>query len=287
MEEEEMRRCFTVCLILLAGFAAAPRSEAQKLVPQVKLTLDRLPLDKQKRLTDFESAIQTYLSDTDWTGDTSWELPLNLQIYLQDVSASFEDRYSGVCLISNMSDLQYYDKYWKFPYLAGDRLIHDENMYEPFTGVVNFYVYLILAGEFDKYSVLGGTPYYEKAKAINDQARFNSTFIYGWDERGKLLQSLMGLDAQPFRRSKYCFFAAFDATAQSDTTAPQMGREGLTLLEGVRKKNPGHKETKDFLNAHYVDIAKIFRNDSEAMDRLMAVDTVHAEAYRRIRDGQE
>jgi hypothetical protein len=281
-----MRRRWVGSLILLALFGSASRTEAQKLVPEVKLILDRLPLEKQKRLADFEEAVQTYLSDTDWTGDASWELPMNLQIYLQDVSSSFEDRYSGVCLISNKSDLQFYDKYWKFPYLAGDRLIHDENLYEPFTGFINFYVYLILAGEYDKYSPLGGAPYYEKAKAINDQARFNSTFIYGWDERQKLLQSLMGIEDQPFRKSKYFFFSAFDAASRADTTAPQLGLEGLNLIEGIRKKNPGHKETRDFLNAHYVDIAEVFQGNPDALDRMTAVDSVHAAAYRRIRDGK-
>jgi hypothetical protein len=284
-----MRRGITVrgfmgCFILLTLFAGMPRLEAQKLVPQVKLILDRLPLEKQKRLVDFESAVSTYLADADWTGDMSWELPLNLQVYLQDVSASFEDRYSGMCLISNMSDLQFYDKYWKFPYMAGDRIIYDVNLYEPFTGVINFYVYLILAGEYDKYSPLGGTPCYEKAKTIHDQARFNSTFIYGWDERGKLLQSLMGMDAQPFRRSKYCFFAAFDAASRADTTALQLGLEGLALLEGVRKKDPEHKETRDFLNAHHVNIAELFRNDPDALDRLAAADSTHAELYNRMRE---
>lgn len=281
-----MRSGFIRCFILSALIAAAPRLEAQKLAPQVKLILERLPLEKQKRLADFESALTTYLSDADWTGDTSWELPLNLQIYLQDVSVSFEDRYSGIGLISNMSDLQFYDKYWKFPYMAGDRIVHDPNLYEPFTGFLNFYIYLIIAGEYDKYSPLGGSPWYEKAKAIYDQARFNSAFIWGWDERGKLLQSLTSLDAQPFRRSKYCFFAAFDASSQADTSAVRLGLEGLTLLESVRKRDPEHKETRDFLNAHHMSIAELFRNDPEALSRLAAADSAHAEVYRRMGEGR-
>jgi hypothetical protein len=275
------------CAAIASVFLAAPETSlyAQKLSAQVKLITERLPLEKQKKLENFASDIETYINDFDWSGqDMDYEIPLSLQIFLQDISASFEDRYSGTFLISNTTDLQFFDKYWRFPYQAGDRLLHDESVFHPFTGFINFYVNLILAGEFDKFSSLGGTPFYEKAKQINDQAKFNTQFMLGWEERTRLLESLTGPDNVPYRKGKNLLFAAFYAAGEADTTAPRLGLQGVAALESVLRKNPEHKEALDFLKAHYMDIAEIFKDDVPVLERLLVMDPAHKETYQRFID---
>jgi hypothetical protein len=271
--------------ILIFGFAVSADVRGQKINSDVKLILERLPLEKQKKLADFASDIQTYINDFDWTGiDSDYEIPLSIQIYLQDMSASYEERYAGTFLISNTSDVQYYDKYWRFPHQAEDRLIHDETVYQPFTGFLNFYVNLMLGAEFDKWGDLAGAPFFEKAKQINDQARFDAQFILGWDERTKLLQKIISQDNVPFRKSKSLFFAAINA-AEGDTSVTRTCLQGVSLIEGVLKNDPEHKDALDFMKAHYLQIAEILKTDDEALQRLIAIDPEHKEAYQRFIDG--
>jgi hypothetical protein len=270
--------------VFILGFAVSAGVYGQKLNSDVKLILERLPLDKQKKLENFAADVQTYINDFDWTGtDSDYEIPLSVQIYLQDMSASYEDRYGGTFLISNTSDVQYYDKYWRFPHQAEDRLIHDDTVYKPFTGFINFYVYLVLGAEFDKWGDLAGTPFFEKAKQVNDQARFDTQFILGWEERTKLLQKIIGQDNIPFRKSKSQFFAALTAV-EGDTSVARLCGHGLTLIEGVLKKDPEHKDALDFLKAHYQQIAEIFENDDGSLQRLIAIDPEHKETYQRFID---
>ncbi len=118
-------------------------------------------------------------------------LPLRIQIYLQDASVSFEDRYSGNLLIANSTDVQFYDKRWRFNYDSYEPLIPDENLFHPLTSVLEFYIYMVLAIEFDKYGKLSGTPNFNKAVNINEQARFSritvtsATIFWAEPETGK------------------------------------------------------------------------------------------------------
>jgi hypothetical protein len=279
-------RAATAALALVClGAAAPPPSSGQQLKASVKVILERLPLEKQKRLENLALDIETYVNDYDWTGgNTDWELPLNIQIYLQDISASFEDRYAGTFLISNTTDLQYFDKYWRFPHQAGDRLMHDESVYLPFTGFIDIYENLVLAAENDKYAAQGGAPYYERAKVLSDQARFNTQFMLGWDERIRLLQTLMGQENAGFRKAKFLLFSSFAAAEAGDTTAVPMGRQAVDAIDGVLKRNPDHKEALDLLKTHHVDIAELFRGDGAALERMKTLDAEHAETYQRIID---
>jgi hypothetical protein len=180
---------------------------AQQVKAHVKVMLERLPLLKQKKLNDLEEKIEYYLDDYNWTKESlDEEIPITMQIFLTDKSVSYEDRYAGSILISNNLDIQYTDKYWNFPYQAEDRLVHNENAYNTFTGLLDFYMYLVLGGEYDKYGRFLGTPFYEKAKHISDQAKFNSQFIYGWEERDVKIASILSDEYTSFRIMKDLFF---------------------------------------------------------------------------------
>jgi hypothetical protein len=270
-----------VCAAAL-DFNAGQSAFGQSIRAEVKLITERLPLDKQKKIEPLTSDLETYLNDYDWTGQESdAEIPLSVQIYLQDISASYEDRYSGTFLISNTTDLQYFDKYWQFPLVAGARLLHDDNVYDPFLGFINFYMNLILGGEFDKYSPLGGSPFYEKAKLINDQAKYNTQFFRGWEEREKLLKSLCSAENAPFRKCKNLFYAAFYALSEQDTSAAGLCVQGVGQIETVLKRDPEHKEALDFLKSHYMDIADLLKDNPAVLRRLAAVDPAHQETYQR------
>lgn len=272
------KKTIFACLFILF---LIPSLLAQQVNADVKLILERLPLEKQKKLATLEKDIETYLHEYTWLEEIEGEIPLQIQIVLQDVSASFEDRYSGTFLVSNVSDLQYYDKYWKFPYQAGDRLVHQEGVFDPFTGFIDFYMYLILGGELDKYSLLGGTKSYEKAKHILDQARFNTQFMLGWDERSKLLQSILSEDNIPFRKAKYYLWIAIAYGAEEDTTAEKYGLEGIAILTEFLKEHPDHKEAKDFLKAHHIELAESLKNFPSLIEKLIALDSEHEAVYRR------
>jgi len=272
------------CLLLIVSFVLSYNRVAfgQRLKAQVKMMLERLPLQKQQKLKDLGEDIETYINDYDWTGESSdEEIPVTVQISLMDNSVSYEDRYSGTFLITNNSDLQYYDKYWRFPYQAGEQLIHNENVFDPFTGFINFYVYLIIGGEYDKYGRFLGTPYFEKAKQTCGQAKFNSLFRLGWEERSKLVDKILSKENKPFRIVEDLFFLGLSYVDEEDSTARKYCGQALSLLDEILTKDPYNKQARQFLNAHYLEYTDILKNNSEAMEKLIRLDPNHAETYRK------
>ena len=101
-------------ILLILTYMSALYS--QQIESSVKVVLERLPLEKQKKLKNLADELENYLNDYDWTGNDEDNFQITMQIFLQDMSVNYEDRYSGTFVISNNSDIQFYDKYWVFPY---------------------------------------------------------------------------------------------------------------------------------------------------------------------------
>lgn len=255
---------------------------AQKIRSQVRLMLERLPLEKQQRLKDFAEDIETYINDSDWTGEHSdEEIPVTIQIFLMDKSVSYEDRYSGTFVITNNMDLQYYDKYWVFPYQPGDQLFHSENEFHPFTGCLDFYICLIIGGEYDKYGRFMGTPYFEKAKNISNQAKFNSLYILGWQERSILIDKILSEEYKTFRTMKDLFFLGLSYVGEEDTTAQKYCGQALSLLDKIITEDPEDEEALHFLQAHHMEYIDIFKDKKEVLETLLRLDPENADTYRR------
>lgn len=258
------------------------RVSAQAIQAKVQLTLERLPLEKQEKLKNLDETIETYLNDYDWTDDSEdIQIPVTIQIYLQDKSVSYEDRYGGTFLISNNSDIQYYDKYWYFPYDPAKPLMHNEGIFNPFTSFLDFYIYLILGGEYDKYGKFMGTPFYQKANQINDQAKFTTTFMSGWKERGMLIDHILGKEFARFREMKDLYFLGRSYLGEEDSTAVKYCSEAIDLLNTILERNPEGKETLQFINAHYIEFIEMFQNDPRMMRELIRIDPNHEKTYRQ------
>jgi hypothetical protein len=291
MEEIMERFACTPCIkvgllsLILSGLLMFSNSDyvsAQKVNARVRVQLERLPLLKQKKLKDFAEEIEYYINDYDWTGESSDdEIPISIQIFLTEKSVSFEDRYAGTVLISNNSDIQYTDKYWNFPYQAEDRLMHNENVYDPFTGVLEFYMYLILGGEYDKYGKFLGTPFFEKAKHISEQAKFNNQFYYGWEEREVKIDRVLEDDYLPFRVMKDTFFLGLDYLGENDTNAKKYCFQALQQLDDILVDNPDHRDALQFVKGHHIDFIAVLKDNRDALEILVAIDPENKDTYQK------
>lgn len=248
---------------------------------QVKMMLERLPLEKQQKLKDFAEQVEIYVNDYDWTGEDLEEpVPVTIQIFLMDASVSYQSRYTGTFLISNNLDIQYFDKYWRFPFQEGSRLEHDENIYHPFTGFIDFYVYLILAGEYDKFGKFAGTPYFEKAQHIMEQAKFNANFIKGWEERELLMKHIMSEEYQKYRTMKDLYYLGLSYIGEEDTTAQKYCGQALDMIDEMLINNPDQEEVEQFIKAHHIEFIDIFKDRPEMIEKMIVIDPERESTYR-------
>ena len=281
------RRVLFVLILLALTIGIVTPSFAQQIRAEVKLLLERLPLEKQQKLKNLAEDIEVYINDHDWTGEI-WdkEIPVSIQIFLQDNSVNYESRYAGTFLITNNLDIQYYDKYWRFPYQYEERLLHQDGIYHPFMGFIDFYVYLILGGEYDKQGRFLGTPYYEKANYISEQAKFVNQFIRGWEERTLLVDKILSDSYKPFREMKDLFFLGLSYVGEEDSTARKYCTQSLSIFEKILRDDPYDEEAIRFIKVHHIEYIDIFKEDRDMLEMLMRVDKERAKTYQKYLDQQ-
>ena len=281
------KSCY-VGLIVVLLFAMSAGSLAQVIEAKVTTDLRTLPLERQQKLRDFADKVTHYLNAYRWTDDP-WKttVVVEMQIILEDMSTSAEERYKGQLLTHNTYDCQFFDKRWRFAYQSGDLLSHDENAMNPFTSMLDFYVYLVLGMEFDKWSTLGGTVYFEKARQIAEQAKFGlGRYIEGWDRRQELANFLLSDLHKPFREMVDYYFYGLSFVKEDNAKARQFCAQAVTMLDRILTNNPENEYAKKFIDAHYIEMVEIFRRakDQEPLRTLMVIDAAHAQLYRDILD---
>ncbi|OQX85155.1 hypothetical protein B6D60_08305, partial [candidate division KSB1 bacterium 4484_87] len=176
-------RYFLFSLLFMLLMQPGTRLVAQVVRADVQVQLDALPDEKREKLQNFQQILNDYFNNFQWTKDEFvGELPLTIQILMQDISVSYEDRYKLQIIVSNNSDVQYTDKRCRMEYQKGEIPMHNENTWDSLTSLLDFFTYIVIGEEMDKFGHLLGTPYFERAKVIADQARFGlGQFIEGWD----------------------------------------------------------------------------------------------------------
>ena len=264
--------------------------EAQLLKSTVFLDISRLPQDKQKKLEGLQETIQQYIDDSRWLDEPhDFEVPFTFTIAeMMDISETYEDRYSTKFQASNNRDIQYKDRYCRFPYQMNEPLLRDDFSYDPFTGLIDYYVYMVFGGEMDKRAILGGTPFYQKALDVCMNAGFSQTEFYkGWDERKDLVENIMSEEWETFRKLQAIFFKAKVLYTQGKSNkARQYCRVVILELGKMFDTDPEDVRVKDFLKYHYFEIGELFKDkkDPALFQRLIELDPSHREDYEKYID---
>lgn len=270
-------------LIVLLILVWSTLLSAGQIKTKVNVIIEKLPIDKQEKMQDFHITLKEYIESVEWLeDDDSIPLEVTLQLFLTDTHSNIEDRYNCEFLISS-TDVQYFDRRFKFPFQLGDVLIYNDQAVEPLTSVINFYINMILGSELDKEREYGGDLYYKKAQDFAALGKFVRTdFILGWTERNKLIKNVFTEPFRKFRKMKdYYFYGLFVRRQKLDETRKNI-RTALDMLGGVLKENAELEEPKQFLNAHYLEIIDIFKDDRYGEDvfkKLIELDPEHKELY--------
>ncbi len=270
-------------LALLALLLLAQTATAQQIEAKITMDVRTLPIERQQKLRDFAEKVENYINSHQWNNDP-WRtvIYLTMNIILEDMTTSAEERFKGQLLLSNSYDCQFSDKRWRFAYDSGEPLVHDENMTNSFTNMLDFYINLVLGVEFDKWSTLGGTEYYVKARNIAEQSKFGlGRFIEGWDRRLDLAVYLLSDEHKPFREMCDYYYYGLSLVKQDNAKVRQYVAIAIDMLDKILSKNPENEYAKNFIEAHYIEMVDIYRRaeNKEPLRTLMVIDPKHADIY--------
>jgi len=196
-------------------------------------------------------------------------------------ATSFEDRYDAGFIISNGVDFQDSDKRWAFAYQAGETFSHT-GQFHSLTGMLDFYIYILLGSEFDKLTKLGGTPYYQKADEVVQLSKFSEFFQTGWKERVNHISKILSEDLIPLRELEY-YFTQANRWMRLDNrkTASQYMKVIIIKLKGL---DPEMDQLKRFYQLHHLEFARVLSviDMREELNELKLLDPDNEATYQQF-----
>lgn len=193
----------------------------------------------------------------------------------------------------NSTLLNYADNDFQFEYVEFQPMDYQENTYTSnLVSVISYYLYMILAIDFDSFSPDGGTEFYEVAQNIVNAAQ-NAPYP-GWKafesnkNRYWLLENLTNNTYRDLRTFFYEYHrTGLDAMADS----PEQGRSAisssLNLLKNVYDERPGLMALRLIIDAKRDEIINVFsegnpREKADAQNIMKEIDAANASSYSKI-----
>ncbi|MBN2413159.1 DUF4835 family protein [candidate division KSB1 bacterium] len=273
-------------LLFILFFSLSFPLYAQIIEGRVTTKLESLPIDKQQKMADFAEKVTHYIN-SNTRNDNTWntEVFVDMELILQDISSGAEEKYDAEILIHNNYDIQFFDRRWRFAYQSGDILTYNENVLDSFTSLIEFYLNLILGGEYDKWGTLAGTLYYEKARNIAEQSKFGlARYQDGWDQRLELVNYLLSDRHKPFREMVDYYFYGLSFVKEDNEKARKHISTAIKMLDKILANDPDNEYAKTFLKAHHIELVEIYRRaiNKEPVRTLLVIDPDNETIYREL-----
>ena len=146
---------------------------AQQIRSEVVFHTEKLPHEARDYLIDVGQELSQLVNNHSWIERSyRYELPQRIEIIFEKYSRSVSYHgYGAGIMVAIRSGLQLRDTRWDFRY-ARDTRLHIGEPYDPFTSLIEFYTWICFGFEYDRLKPLGGEVFYEKARLIAENARF-------------------------------------------------------------------------------------------------------------------
>lgn len=249
-----MQKTLITLLIVLVGSLHAQFAEVT-IQTDVQWLKDR----ERQDLQGLEEAIQQFYLSSPWEQEVAdLEMYLDVQLVFQStIDIGSETYYQAQVLISNRQDQRYFIKDVSFPYSPG-RSVNLSPAFDPLASLLEFYAYLLIAGELDTYEILAGSPYYTRAASLALLGERDPYVSQGWSSRIRLEERLSA--NQDLRRAKAYFYQAFYVMAEEKPDMAEL-RKALSQfyksIQAVVKREGQERHTSIFLTGHGEEIAEL------------------------------
>ncbi|MFZ9504123.1 MAG: DUF4835 family protein [Cyclobacteriaceae bacterium] len=281
-------------LIVLVFPMAWGIAQAQELNVKVVINADQVQTSDRAVFNDMERAIANFLNTRKWTNDTYKNHErINSSIFLNiskmpsigNFQASAQITSGRPVFNTNYESvvLNFADRDWEFEYIESQPLEYNDNSYlGNLTSMLAFYAYIIIGMDYDSFSELGGTPYFQKALMVVNNAQ--SSGRAGWQalsssrNRYSLIESINNPQMLEMRKNTYKFHRL--ALDNFDKNPDQSRTVVLDVLKEVKKAwtiNPTSIAVITFFDSKSTEIVNILSSGNlgvrrEAYDILTSID---------------
>ncbi len=294
-------------LVIVAVILIATTSpvRAQEIQASVEVLTDQLTPALKEYLSDFKQKVEQYINDFRWTdvdfnGD---RIPVTVSINFLSGSPS-GDFSAQIVVVSQRRVYEdgrptektslisrFLDPKWSFRYQQGQPFYHDQFQFNDLTSLLDFYMYVVIGMDFDSMEPLQGTPWYQRAATIGQRAQ--STDRAGeWVgaqnsfSRMNLVTEFRNANYEPFRSSLYWYYyEGIDFLVTEKDEAQKSIARGLSdiadILQRINTRSILLTMWMESKSSEFCTVLDGFGGKAALMTRLMQVDNVRAETYRR------
>lgn len=166
-----------IFIVFALALGCAQHSVSQELNCKVEINADKVQNANKEIFNTLQSAISDYMNTQKWT-DAQFGTNEKIECRLYFTINSYDEpNISGDLQIQSMRPvynssytttiINFKDTKVEFQYELNQPLVYsDVNWESNLIGILNFYAYLIIAMDFDTFSMNGGDAYYEKAANV-------------------------------------------------------------------------------------------------------------------------
>lgn len=294
------RLVIVLVLVLLSNL-----SFSQELNCQVTINTQQIQGTVQKQIFEqMQKSIFEFVNNRRWTNDVyTAQERLDCSFLINVTQSIGSDEYLATIQIQsrrpvykssfNAPLFNYIDENFQFKFQQFSQLeFNDNNFQNNLTSVLAYYAYVMLALDYDSYSPLGGTPYWQKAAAVVQNAQ--TAVEKGWksNEGNKNRYWLVENQLQPvFQGIRDCMYKYHRLGLDIMSEKPTEGRaailSALELLVPVYNNRPASFNMQLFFNAKGSEIVDVFsqgtaEEKTKVVELLMKVDPANTTKYLKI-----
>ncbi len=279
---------------------------AQELNCQVSISTPGMSETERQVMQTLRSELREFINQTNWTPyefQTRERIEASIQITIEERTGG--DEYRGTIQVQSRRPVyntaydspifNHRDRDLEFRYREHQPLEYADNAHlHNLTSIIAFYVYIIIGFDFDTFSPMGGTPYFEMAQKIVNQAQ--NAPERGWksfeSQRNRywLIENIMNTRYRSIREAMYKYHRqGFDTMTDNMDLARAQVLESLEMLQRAHRERPGTLLLQSVMTAKSDELVNLFggappMEQNRAIEILSEVDPSNSSKYRRIAD---
>ena len=297
----------TVILLACAIVALFTNSAvAQELEIRIQVNHSQLQGVDNSKYESMQKALNEFVTNQIWTNNVfKTEERIKCNMLLNITKEVYSDEFQGTLQVVSSRPvygtgydspmLNILDKNVQFKYADGETLIFNENSHDELTSLIAYYVYIIIGFDYDSFGKMGGTPYFEKAQKIVNNAQGSN--YSGWksfetNKRNRywLAENLMNSVYAPIREYIYKYHRL-----GLDLMGTRLADGCASIAEGMNDLMKVHRQKSDsylmsiFFDAKADEIVNIFSNSSDQAQQnkvynfLKEIDASNLSKYDKIK----
>jgi len=289
--------------LTLVGICALS-SQGQELNCNVVVNADQIQTSERIVFKDMETSLSQFMSTRKWTNDLftpEEKITCNMIITIDKMpsigtfSATVQIQAARPIYNTNYESIifNFADRDWQFEYVESQPLEFNENVFQNnLVAMMAYYAYVIIGMDYDSFGENAGTPYFQKAQDIVNNAQQSNRA--GWDSFGStrnrywLVENLNNQQMSPLRKGMYEYHRlALDTYDTDQEKSRATILETLKEMKKVKDNYPNAILIISFMDAKTDELINIFSEGNlqvrrEAYDVLTKLDPTQSDKLKTI-----